>query len=399
MSLKVGVLGLTSNSNIGDYLLAEATKYLLKQYSETLVIVDIDLDPRGPSTHPGLKALNLKIYNAMRVLQPTVFAIFRSRRFQYLYQYLYWHIKLNWHYRKSLTGLDAIVFSGGGFIKFKTQGLNYLDEQIIKIANKNNIPVMMSAVGIEGYDAKDVRCQMLKKSLNLPVVKVITTRDDHKTLTGSYLVRKDIVASQVADPVLWLKEMLHKIKPSKQKLIGLNLINPNNFRDYGGELSYEKVLNFYKNLITELQLSGEGFKLFSNGMSQDMQFGQRLLTDLNLPDSALLSAPSTSKQLISNILDFDIILAARMHAGIVSTSLEVPTLGLIWSDKIELFTNIAGIRNNYFNENELDPALIANRLAKRSVINPDQKKMSELKQKTAQYLYDFLDSLGGKIAN
>jgi polysaccharide pyruvyl transferase WcaK-like protein len=182
-------------------------------------------------------------------------------------------------------------------------------------------------------------------------------------------------------------------------LIGLNLINPNNFRDYGGELSYEKVLNFYKNLITELQLSGEGFKLFSNGMSQDMQFGQRLLTDLNLPDSALLSAPSTSKQLISNILDFDIILAARMHAGIVSTSLEVPTLGLIWSDKIELFTNIAGIRNNYFNENELDPALIANRLAKRSVINPDQKKMSELKQKTAQYLYDFLDSLGGKIAN
>jgi polysaccharide pyruvyl transferase WcaK-like protein len=398
MSLKVGVLGLTSNSNIGDYLLAEATKYLLKQYSETLVIVDIDLDPRGPNTHPGLKALNLKIYNAMRVLQPAVFAVIRSKRLQYLYQYFYWHTKLNWHYRKSLKNLDAIVFSGGGFIKFKTQGLNYLDEQILKIANKNNIPVMMSAVGIEGYDAKDIRCQMLKKSLNLPVVKVITTRDDHQTLTGSYLARKDIVSSQVADPVLWLKEMLGQPEPAKSKLIGLNLINPHNFRDYGGELSYEKVLNFYKNLITELQQSGERFKLFSNGMSQDMQFGQRLLTDLNLPTSTLLEAPTTSKELISEILNFEIILAARMHAGIVSTALEVPTLGLIWSDKIELFTNIAGIRNNYFNENELDPALIANRLARKDVTKPDHKQLTELKQKTAQHLYEFLDSVGGKVA-
>lgn len=398
MSLKVGVLGLTSNSNIGDYLLAEATKYLLKKYPEPLVIVDIDLDPRGPDTHRGLRAFNLKIYNAMRVLQPSVFAIIRSKRVQYLYQYLCWHIKLNWHYRNSFKGLDAIIFSGGGFIKFKTQGLNYLDEQILKIANKKNIPVMMSAVGVEGYDAKDVRCQMLKKCLNLPIVKAITTRDDQQTLADNYLVRKDIVVSQVADPVLWLREMLQKSDPPKHKLIGLNLINPDNFRGYGGELTYEKVMNFYKNLITELQLRGEAFKLFSNGMNADMQFGQRLLTDLNLPASTLLPAPSTSKELISNILDFDIILAARMHAGIVSTSLNVPTLGLIWSDKIELFTNIAGIRDNYFNEGELDPALIADRLSGRSVTIPNQAKLFELKQKTKSYLYDFLDSLGGDFA-
>jgi polysaccharide pyruvyl transferase WcaK-like protein len=399
MSLKIGVLGLTSNRNIGDYLLAEATKYLLKQYSETLVIVDIDLDPRGFNTHPGLKALNLKIYNGMRVLQPLVFALIQSRYLQYLYQYLYWHLKLNWHYKKSLHGLDAIVFSGGGFIKFKTQGLNYLDEQILKIAKRKNIPVMMSAVGIEGYDAKDIRCQNLKRALNFPVVKVITTRDDYQTLSTSYLDRKDIISSQVADPVLWLKEMLGASEPIRSKLIGINLINPNNFRDYGGELSYEKVLNFYKNLITELQLKGQLFKLFSNGMSKDMQFGQRLVTDLNLPPATLLPAPATSKELISEILSFDIILAARMHAGIVSTALEVPTLGLIWSEKIDLFTRIAGIRENYFSEKELDPALIANRLATRSVTEPNYKKVNELKQKTAQYLYEFLDSIGGKVAN
>jgi polysaccharide pyruvyl transferase WcaK-like protein len=203
----------------------------------------------------------------------------------------------------------------------------------------------------------------------------------------------------VADPVLWLKEMLSGTKSVNSKLIGINLINPHNFRDYGGELSYEKVLNFYKNLITELQLKGQLFKLFSNGMSQDMQFGQRLVTDLNLPPATLLPAPTTSKELIDDILGFDIILAARMHAGIVSTALEVPTLGLIWSEKIDLFTKIVGIRDNYFSESELDPALIANRLASRSVTDPNYKQVNELKQKTTQYLYEFLDSIGGKVAN
>jgi polysaccharide pyruvyl transferase WcaK-like protein len=134
-------------------------------------------------------------------------------------------------------------------------------------------------------------------------------------------------------------------------------------------------------------------------MSQDMQFGHRLVIDLNLPPATLLPAPTTSKELISDILGFDIILAARMHAGIVSTALEVPTLGLIWSEKIDLFTKIVGIRDNYFSEQELDPALIANRLASRSVTDPNYMQVNELKQKTTQYLYEFLDSIGGKVAN
>ena len=398
MSLKIGVLGLTSNKNIGDYLLAESTKYLLKQHSETLVLVDIDLDPRGDNTHPGLRALNLKIYNGMRTLQPLLFAVVRSKYLQYLYQYLYWHIKLNWHYRKNLQGLDAIVFSGGGFIKFRTQGLNYLDEQILKIANKRNIPVMMSAVGIEGYDSKDIRCQRLKKALNFPVVKVITTRDDIETLENSYLQRKEIISEKVADPVLWLGQMLGFPPHSNQKLIGLNLINPENFRDYGGKLSSDRVLNFYKNLIVELQLEGAKFRLFTNGMKSDMAFGERLLKDLNLPASTLLPAPATSKELITDILSFDIILAARMHAGIVSTALGVPTVGLIWSEKIELFTTIAGIRNNYFDENELDPVAIAKRLASRKVTVPNEAELETLKNKNVKHLHAFLDSLEARNA-
>jgi len=394
MSLKIGVLGLTSNQNIGDYLLSEATKYLVKQYSETIVLVDIDLDPRGKVAYPGLKAVNLKVYNGMRALQPMIFSIVKSKSARYLYEYFYWHIKLNWHYRKVLHGLDGIVFSGGGFIKFRTQGLNYLDEQILRIANKKNIPVMLSAVGIEGYDPDDIRCRRLKAALNLPAVKVITTRDDQETLNAKYLVRKDIESGRVGDPVLWLGEMLGPKTKSPRELIGINLINPGNFRAYGGTFSREKVLNFYKNIITELQFGRQEFRLFTNGMVADIRLGKRLVRDLNLAPHVLLPRPINSQDLISDILSFDIILAARMHAGIVATALGVPVIGLIWSEKIEMFSKIVGIRHNYFDETEMNPVLIAERLSKRLVATPNNTEIEILKRANVKHLHKFLDSLG-----
>jgi polysaccharide pyruvyl transferase WcaK-like protein len=364
------------------------------KHSEPLVLVDVDLDPRGESTHTGLREANLKIYNLMRTIEPFVFNIISSRRVQYMYQYLYWHIKLNWYYRKLLSGLDAIVFSGGGFIKFRTQGLNYLDEQILRIASKKRIPTMLSAVGVEGYDDNDVRCKNLKVALNLPAVKVITTRDDYKTLETKYIIRKEIVSNVVADPVLWLGEMLGQTTQSKNRLIGINLINPLNFRDYGGKASRDKVLNFYKNLITELQMQSQDFRLFTNGMSVDLELGERLVADLNLQPETLLRRPLTSKDLIADILSFDIVFAARMHAGIVATALGLPTIGLIWAEKIDLFTKTVGIRKNYFDEAEMNPVLIAERLAMRKVTEPDKAEIEKLKKANVQHLHKFLDSLG-----
>jgi polysaccharide pyruvyl transferase WcaK-like protein len=195
--------------------------------------------------------------------------------------------------------------------------------------------------------------------------------------------------------VLWLGEMLGKPKPSKKKLIGINLINPGNFRSYGGTFSRQRVLNFYKNLITDLQLQGQEFRLFTNGMTADLRLGKRLVDDLNLAPGVLLPRPIKSEDLISDILGFDIIFAARMHAGIVATALGVPTIGIIWSEKIDLFSKIVGIRNNYFDETEMNPIFIAQRLAGRIVTDPNNAEIEILMNANVYHLHKFLDSLGG----
>jgi polysaccharide pyruvyl transferase WcaK-like protein len=391
--LTIGVLGLSSNGNIGDYLLVDATKYLLEKTAKDITLLDIDVDPRQPGHFRGVRRINRRMYRFMRNHEDLFFRIVKSPVIRYAYQYAYWHIKLHWHYSAQLKELDALVFSGGGFIKFRTQGLNYLDEQIISLATKRNIPVMMSAVGIEHYDESDVRCRRLKKVLNSPNVKVITTRDDIETLNSRYITNPQTVTAAVADPVLWLDKMTPNRSSTTRRMIGINLVNPDNFRSYGGNFSRAEVVDFYSNLLSELTNAKQKFVLFTNGMKVDHDFGRELIEKVGLSSNALVPAPQTSDEFLATLKTFDIILAGRMHAGIAASALGIPVVGLIWSNKIEMFAEIYGLRKNYFAENQLDAHRIATKLSARTVARIETSQVEFLRKRTLEYLTDFVSSL------
>src|SRR5690554_5689261 len=381
-SKRVGVVGLYSNENVGDYLLVESAKFLLKKHLPDISLQDVDVDPRGPGVYEGRRRVNLYMHDVLMQYRKVVFSVIRLRRFQYAYDYFLWWVKVNWFYKEAIQSLDGLVIAGGGFIKFKTQGLNYLDEQIIKIAKKRKIPVMFSAVGVEGYDPNDIRCQRLKRVLNFDVVRVITTRDDLDTLRNSYVTDQSIVTDLVGDPVFWLQDVFSIEKRADAVKVGINLINPNNYKAYGGEADYFKIANFYKNLIQELSIQGVDFYLFSNGMEVDQRFGQRLVSSMNLPQSRLIKRPESSLELLAMMSEFKVILAARMHAGIVAYALDIPKVGLIWSEKIDFLARILGERDAYFDEDELAPKKIAQLLIESDSLTVDAATREGLKQKT-----------------
>lgn len=390
----VGVVGLTTNENVGDYLLVEAAKYLLRSHDPDTLLVDIDVDPRSVEIHSARQRATHRISEAMRALRRPILTVFRGARFAYYYDTLTWRIRLGKHLERKIKGLDALVFAGGGFIKFKTQGLNYLTELIISIAQKNRVPVMMNAVGVEGYSDEDIRCQKLKLALNSDVVKVITTRDDIETLNSSYIAREGIVTDRVGDPVFWLPEM-NIVEGTKRRAgssrIGINLINPNNFSTYGGAATRDSIVNFYCNLIAELQARDADFCLFSNGMTVDQRFGQDLVRRMNLREDQLIPQPITSVDFVELVLGFDIILSARMHAGITAYALDVPVVGLIWGEKLQFFTQITGLSDRYFREDELDFRKIADLLIDNNLPRPDQERRSELRDRTRKYISEFMD--------
>lgn len=387
--LKIGLVGTYSNSNIGDYLLVECAKELLQQHFDGASVKIIDIDPHDPAFYTGRRKLNFKVFKLLKKHKDN--PLFQSPLVRYCYGYFMNLIKVNWHYREQVKDIDCLIFAGGGFIKFKTQGLNYPDEQILKIAQKRQIPVMFNAVGVEGYDESDIRCRQLKKALNFDVVKVITTRDDLSTLQNKYITRDDIITDRVGDTVFWLQECFPDRKDPSAKAIGINLINPDNFITYGGHAEYSQIESFYKDLINELIRQDVDYYLFTNGMKVDHKFGKRLIAQMKLPKDKLLKRPANSKEFLRQMSQFNAILSARMHAGIVAYAMNIPRVGLIWSEKINFFSELIGERATYFNEDEMNAKKIASLLSKADKLESSTKKSKKLKENTLYHLKNFVN--------
>lgn len=207
MSKKIGLVGLYSIKNMGDPLICETTRHILDENNNNLDIVEVDAVPRKKESYKGIDGLKYMVsVFLIRYLYPKLFKLFNGTRFRYHAENIAWRLRLASYYERVLEDLDAIVFTGGGFLKFKNQGLNYYVEQIVEICERKDIPVMFCGVGIEGFDLNDTRCVKLKASLASKCIKSVTTRDFIEILENDYLKDLTVHRAQVGDPAFWVPE-------------------------------------------------------------------------------------------------------------------------------------------------------------------------------------------------
>ena len=392
---KIAVVGLYAIKNAGDNILCEVTQYLLQQEDPSIKIVEVDVNPRAKS-YRGLEKIPFFISKVLIKISGYVFQYENSSKFRYIYEYFMWWLKINRKFKKQFKGVDAIVFAGGGFLKFRTQGLNYYVEQIVKIAEKNNIPIMMNGVGIEGYSETDIRCQRLKRAINKDCMKVITTRDDIDTLQNLYIENPNIKTASVGDPALWVPEC-YRVNRDKNPspVIGINVIRGRVYQAYGNTLSEFQLMNFYKKLIAGVEDRGWEWVLFSNGMASDQKFGRQLLKGLGYTDfRKLLNPPANSLDFLNLIRSFRCVFGARLHACITSYALDVPVVGLIWSEKLRIFAEVIGKKNAFFEEEDLHIENILDAIATEMESGYDTEIRENLRVLTKQYLQTFLQIIG-----
>ena len=391
---KVAVIGLYAIKNAGDNILCEATQYLIKQKNPEVQIVEVDVNPRIKS-YKGLELIPFWISKVLIRVSGSIFKYENSSRFRYYYEYFMWWLKINHKFKTQLKDVDAIVFAGGGFLKFRTQGLNYYVEQIMKIARKNNIPVMMNGVGIEGYSETDIRCQRLKKAINQDCFKVITTRDDIDTLKNNYIVNPNIKIAHVGDPALWVPECYNmKRNENPSNVVGINVIRGRVYQAYGNTLSEFELLNFYKKLVQGVEERGWDWVLFSNGMAADQKFGAMLLRALGCSDRRkILPTANNYGEFLEQVRSFKLVFGARLHACITSYALDVPVVGLIWSEKLRIFADVIGKKDSFFEENELNIDNILDAMEREMNSNYDKTIRDDLRTRTKNYLEMFMDML------
>lgn len=267
--------------------------------------------------------------------------------------------------RLPLTAADAIVFAGGGLIKFRQE---HFYEDVIRIleeANALQIPVFLNAVGVEGYDEEDERCQRLKVALQLPCVKGITCRDDIETLQKDYLPESTIPISSVPDVAVLSKAVyagqLQKKPKRQQPLIGLGITRERLFSDYGNEeINKDYLLQFWKEVTELLEEKGYAWRVFTNGLDRDEVFATKVLDFIGHGER--IPAPAEPWQLVQNIQQFDGIIAGRMHTHILAFALGVPGVGFVWNDKVRFWSNRIGTPERFVEPEDLQAETVVSRL-------------------------------------
>lgn len=379
---KIAIMGLCNYENMGDQIIARCVNYLVKQLGN-------DYEGYYVNFQPERKGRRYETYKKLRKLVEK--KGLGEIEHKCIYLIMKWFVHK--YYKQMLKDADALILACGSF-KYGTQNLWTTYSIAVEYAKKYNIPVMFDAMNIQNYDQNDWRCRFLAKHANYKNVKMITTRDGDsgvEKLKKYYIERNDITLLPVGDPAFWIKEN-YNIVCQPRKVVGINLIREGIFGDYGYEVSDDDLYGFYQEIIYGLEDRGIKWELFTNGMKNDLKFGNKLLEKCNLnTEEHSIKVPQNDRELVEIIGSYSSIIGARLHACICAYSLDIPFAGYIWDEKLIHFANEADIMNYFCDINDLSGESILQKLNLAIQNGFSQNMKSEWKNKTKDSIKSFLE--------
>ena len=385
MKTVAGVLSIENLNNVGEVFMQNVTGILLKEAGISKVIT-IPYAPSCNKLEYGLWWKNI-ISSVISFFAWFVFPKKRDPLLSFAYRFKYKKF-----YEEELKKVNAIIYAVG-MLKYSTQDHSYIFHLINKIASDYGIPVMMSAMSIEKPDANDWRYRQLVEAVNMPCVKVITTRDGKNgldRLNSYYVKNKNIFTDFVGDSALFIPE-IYRTKKQERDCIGIGVIRKNICRDYGNDFSSVQLLDFYVSLVRNLEKRRVNWVLFCNGMIEDYRFGKLILKKAGLDKSKLLPIPRSPQEFLDMITRFKVVFGARLHACISSFALDVPVVGFFWDDKLRFFAETMKIQSLFCEATELDSEAVSEKLINAVDYIYDAVNRNSYKEKTKNSFQYFVD--------
>lgn len=238
-----------------------------------------------------------------------------------------------------ITNSNMIFIAGGALF-----GINYLNffeyiEKIVEIADYKKIPVYFSSTGINNINATTGTDERISTLLSKKCIKSMSIRES-KDLYKNWLKDSDIEITQVCDPAVWTKHIyakrLKSRKNSNKKIIGINVARGGLFKDNKKNWDFSDEMEYLNDLKNKLDDSPYDYMFYTNGGIPDTNTMKYFAQQYNIPNEKLIFINSTS-ELVETISQFDFVVAIRMHSSITSYALEIPSINLIYTDKVQYF--------------------------------------------------------------
>ncbi|MGC4173876.1 polysaccharide pyruvyl transferase family protein, partial [Demequina sp.] len=289
--------------------------------------------------------------------------------------------------RKAISEADVVVFGGAPLFNYSYQNFYLRTIITLELAQEYGVPVLFSSIGVEPFDPNNPKSVALKKALELPVVRQITTRDDFESL-AKYVEGTDTPIAHVSDPAVFsdvvfspklaaqaakpaptltrrvkskLRRMARKAlrrgtpathaaaKPQpaaapapKQPRIGLLATRAGIFKDNGIDFNEADQRAFWLDVVALLTERGYDYKIFTTGHFSDEAFVDSLVRDQSVRASKCAVTVNSPEELINELKACDGVIAYRLHASITSFAYAIPSIGLSWNFKVPYFYESVG---------------------------------------------------------
>lgn len=255
--------------------------------------------------------------------------------------------------RQLLSDADVILFAVGGLFGLSYLGFyEYLDE-ITRMSDVNKIPVIFSSIGVNNMDAKAEIEDSLKQLLQRECIFAVSVRENIE-LFKKYTEECSFIPIQVCDPAVWTKYVYNLDTPGKDLShapIGVNVVRGGLFRDNGKEWGLNDELRFLSELKEYFEKTGQDYRFYTNGSVFDNNTLHYFEKEFNVPKEKCIYS-HTTKEVVEAVASFKSVITFRMHSSIISYSFGIPSLAMVWNDKIPFFYENIGHSDRliYFEE-------------------------------------------------
>lgn len=265
--------------------------------------------------------------------------------------------------RKLIKNSDLIILGGAPQFNYLYQYFSERSVILIKLAQKYNKPIIFSSVGIEDYNPDHPKCKSLKRALAYDCVKMVTTRDNLPDLKR-LKTREDMIIDQVSDPAVFSGQVFknfHMPKAEKKK-IGLFLIRSGAFTDNNIGFTHDDITKMWLDIIEEIEKRGYDYEFVTSGHYSDEAFMDHLVRNCKVKRSKCVFNMYKPEQMVEQISSYSGVISCRLHPGIISYSLKVPSVGIVWNPKVPGFYNAINYPERVIYNNEISAPYIMDKL-------------------------------------
>ena len=260
---------------------------------------------------------------------------------------------------------SVVFFAGGAMFGMNNLSTYENIELVTKAAEEHSVPVIFSSIGINNFHAAEDSADRLNAILRRKCVKAMSVRESADVF-APFTEGCAFTPVSVCDPAVWTryiyKDDVDLAKASKNgKTIGINFVRGGLFKANGRDWDLKKEEEFINALRLKLEEAGYDYRFFTNGSVLDNNSLAYFAEEYKIPREKIVYAENT-REVIYAVASCEAVAAIRMHAAIIAYSLSVPSINLVWNEKIPHFYSAIGYPDRAVEPTDITPDEVFGRI-------------------------------------